>query len=159
MDTQGRICVSHGQRRYRLVRACKDEYVEALLGGLMMSVDEPMGMHGSIGFMRYDGSSECHQTTCNAPIAKHASDFALLSDILSTLYRWFHMEVARFNCEHTILLINGVEGLLKGCEWIIQPVAQQAFMDVNSAAEKTRPAEEMEGELLALGADLDKLIE
>lgn len=108
-------------------------------------------------FMRYSGASERYQTTRNALIAQYASDFAPLSDFVGMLYHWFYMEIARFNYAHAALLIKGMEDFLKGPEWIMRPVAQQAFMDANRAAEKMRPVEEVDGELRALGVNLDKL--
>ena len=106
-------------------------------------------------FMRYSGASERYQTTRNALIAQYASDFAPLSDFEGMLNRWFSMEIERFNYDHAALVIKGIEDFLKGPEWIMRPVAQQAFMDANKAAEKMRPLDELDGELRALGIDMD----
>ena len=37
----------------------------------------------------------------------------------------------------------------------MRPIAQQAFMDANKAAEKMRPLDELDGELKELGIDMD----
>ena len=108
-------------------------------------------------FMRYSGASERYQTTRNALIAQYASDFAPLSDFDGMLNRWFSSEIDRFNYDHAALVIKGMEDFLKGPEWIMQPVAQQAFMDANRAAEKMRPITELADELASLGVDLDKI--
>lgn len=106
-------------------------------------------------FMRYSGASERYQTTRNALIAQYASDFAPLSDFEGMLNRWFSMEIERFNYDHAALVIKGIEDFLEGPEWIMRPVAQKAFMDANKAAEKMRPLDELDGELKALGIDMD----
>ena len=71
------------------------------------------------------------------------------------LNRAFFLEITRFNYDHAELVVKGIEDFLKGPEWIMRPVAQQAFMDANKAAEKMRPLDELDGELRALGIDMD----
>lgn len=42
-------------RTYNLLALAKDEYVDAFIGGSMMSIDEPSDMYERMGFMRFDG--------------------------------------------------------------------------------------------------------
>lgn len=108
-------------------------------------------------FMRYSGASERYQTTRNALIAQYASDFAPLSDFEGMVNKAFFLEITRFNYDHAALVVKGLEDFLKGPEWIMGPVAQQAFMDANRLAEKMHPLAEIDSELKALGVDLDKI--
>ena len=108
-------------------------------------------------FMRYSGASERYQTTRNAFIAQYANNFAPLSDFEGMVNKAFFLEITRFNYDHAALVVRGLEDFLKGPEWIMAPVAQQAFMDANRTAEKMRPISELEDELRSLGVDLDKI--
>lgn len=108
-------------------------------------------------FMRYSGASERYQTTRNAFIAQYASDFAPLSDFESMVNKAFFLEITRFNYDHAALVVRGLEDFLKGPEYIMEPVAQQAFMDANKAAEKMKAISELDDELRLLGVDLDKI--
>lgn len=108
-------------------------------------------------FMRYSGASERYQTTRNAFIAQFASDFAPLSDFEGMVNKAFFLEITRFNYDHASLVVRGLEDFLKGPEWIMQPVAQKAFMDANRAAEKMKPISELDDALLSLGVNLDRI--
>lgn len=108
-------------------------------------------------FMRYSGASERYQTTRNSLIAQYAADFAPLSDFEGMINKAFFLEITRFNYDHAALVVKGLEDFLKGPEWIMEPVAQQAFMDANRMAEKMQPIAEIDGELKSLGVDLDKI--
>lgn len=126
-------------------RRCKPEFIT--LNGICI-------WHLSF-HMRYNAAQERYQMTRNCLIDQYASDFAPLSDFNDQIRRAFRMEMEKFNYQNAELVLQGIEDFLKGPEWIMQPVAQKAFMDANKHAEKLRPIAEMKDELRALGIEPD----
>ena len=107
--------------------------------------------------IRYSAAQERYQMTRNCFIDQFASDFAPLADFVGQMTSSFEMEVNKFNYADASLILDGFEDFLKGPEWIMEPVAQQAFMDANRRAEKFVPISECRDELEALGIDVDGL--
>lgn len=107
--------------------------------------------------MRYNAAQERYQMTRNCLIDQYASDFAPMSDFAKQIRGAFNLELSKFNYTNAELVLQGIEDFLKGPDWIMQPVAQKAFMDANKNAEKLRPIDEMRDELSELGIDVDAL--
>ena len=107
--------------------------------------------------MRYNAAQERYQMTRNCLIDQYASDFAPMSDFIKQTRAIFNLELNKFNYLNAELVLQGIEDFLKGPEWIMQPVAQKAFMDANKNAEKLRPFDEICGELAALGVEVSEL--
>lgn len=107
--------------------------------------------------MRYNAAQERYQMTRNLLIDQYASDIAPLSRTSEQIAHAFYTEINKFNYDNAELVLQGIEDFLKGPEWIMQPVAQMAFMDANKHAERLRPISEMSGELAALGVDLSTM--
>lgn len=103
--------------------------------------------------LRYNAAQERYQMTRNCLIDQYASDFAPLSDFNKQIEKAFREELCKFNYTNAELILKGIEDFLKGPEWIMQPVAQQAFMDANKESEKLVPLEELNEELNKLGVD------
>ena len=108
-------------------------------------------------YMRYNAAQECYQTTRNSLINSFTTDMAPLSDFEKQIDTAFRRELSRFNYKDAALILQGFEDFLAGPEWIMQPVAQKAFMDANKASDKTAPLSEIYDEAKSLGVDLDKL--
>ncbi len=107
--------------------------------------------------MRYNAAQERYQMTRNCLIDQFASNFAPMSEFSRQIRGTFNLELSKFNYANAELVLQAIEDFLKGPEWIMQPVAQKAFMDANKNSEKLRPIEEMRDELLELGVDVDGL--
>lgn len=107
--------------------------------------------------MRYNAAQERYQMTRNCFIDQFTSDFAPLSDFEGQMARALKLELDKFNYTNAELILDGFEDFLKGPEWIMQPVAQKAFMDANKNSEKMRPFSELSDEARALGVDLDDI--
>lgn len=107
--------------------------------------------------LRYNAAQERYQTTRNQLIDAYTWDFAPLSNFNKQIKEAFEMEVTKFNYTNAALLLDGLEDFLKGPEWIMQPVAQKAFMDANKHAEKLVPFEDAKEELEKLGVDVNEL--
>lgn len=107
--------------------------------------------------MRYNAAQERYQMTRNCLIDQYVSDFAPLSNFRKQIRNAFVLEIEKFNYKNAELILRGVEDFLKGPEWIMQPVAQAAFMDANKNSEKLLPIEDLQRELTAIGVDSDQL--
>ncbi len=107
--------------------------------------------------MRYNAAQERYQMTRNCLIDSYTSDFAPASDFRKQIRNAFVLEVEKFNYQNAELVLRGVEDFLKGPEWIMQPVAQKAFMDANRDAEKLQPIEDLADEITKLGIDFNQL--
>lgn len=107
--------------------------------------------------LRYNAAQERYQMTRNMLVDQYASEIAPMSDTLAQISDAFRMEMEKFNYANAELVLQGIEDFLKGPEWLMQPVAQQAFMDANKHAEKLRPISEMTDELAELGVDLARM--
>lgn len=105
--------------------------------------------------IRYSAAQERYQMTRNCFIDQFASDFAPLSDFEGQMRRAFQMEINKFNYDDASLILDGFEDFLKGPEWIMRPVAQQAFMDANKKAGRFVPLAECSEELASLGVDFE----
>lgn len=105
--------------------------------------------------IRYSAAQERYQMTRNCFIDQFTSDFAPKSDFEKQMIDNFYMELNKFNYKNASLILDGFEDFLKGPEWIMQPVAQKAFMDANKNAEKLVPIAQCREELEALGVDVD----
>lgn len=107
--------------------------------------------------MRYNAAQERYQMTRNCLIDQYASNFAPLADFNKQIRSAFVLELNKFNYKNAELVLQGVEDFLKGPEWIMQPVAQKAFMDANKNSEKLVPIDDLRDELTELGVDVDDL--
>ena len=107
--------------------------------------------------MRYNAAQERYQMTRNCLIDQYVSDFAPLADFNKQIRSAFVLELNKFNYKNAELVLQGVEDFLKGPEWIMQPVAQKAFMDANKNSEKLVPIDDLRDELMELGVDADDL--
>lgn len=107
--------------------------------------------------MRYNAAQERYQMTRNCLIDQYTSDFAPLSDFNKQIRSAFVLELNKFNYKNAELVLQGIEDFLKGPEWIMQPVAQKAFMDANKNSEKLAPIDCLRDELNELGVDVDGL--
>lgn len=107
--------------------------------------------------MRYNAAQERYQMTRNCLIDQYASDFAPLADFNKQIRSAFVLELNKFNYKNAELILQAIEDFLKGPEWIMQPVAQKAFMDANKNSEKLQPIAELKDQLVALGIDIDDL--
>lgn len=108
-------------------------------------------------YMRYNAAQECYQTTRNSLINSFTTGMAPQSNFEKQIDTAFRRELARFNYTNAELILTGMEDFLKGPEWIMQPVAQQAFMDANKNAEKHVPFEELEDQCKKIGCDIKEL--
>lgn len=125
-------------------RRCKPEFIT--MNGICIW---HMAFH-----MRYNAAQERYQMVRNCFIDQAASDFAPLSDFRENFIQMVLMELRKFNYENAELAVRGLEDFLRGPDWIMQPVAQKAFMDANRDAEKTKPLEEVIEEAKEYGVDL-----
>lgn len=108
-------------------------------------------------YMRYNAAQECYQTTRNSLINSFITDMAPLCDFEKKIDTAFRRELSKFNYKDAALILKGFEDFLEGPEWIMQPVAQKAFMDANKASDKCCPLNKICDEAKKLGVDLDKL--
>lgn len=108
-------------------------------------------------FMRYNASQECYQGPRNSLIDKYASDFAPLSDIDGYIRELFFTRLQRFAYMDAELVVRALEDFLKGPEWIMEPVAEKAFLDGCRESEKFFPIADMKDELAAVGVDFSGL--
>ena len=108
-------------------------------------------------YMRYSAAQECYQTTRNSLINHFTTGMAPKSDFEKQIDEAFKRELARFNYTNAALILDGLEDFLKGPEWIMQPVAQQAFMDANKRAEKYVSLDELVKQAAEIGCDLSGL--
>ena len=108
-------------------------------------------------YMRYNAAQECYQTTRNSLINSFTTDMAPLCDFEKKIDTAFRRELSKFNYKDAALILKGFEDFLEGPEWIMQPVAQKAFMDANKASDKCCPLNKICDEAKKLGVDLDKL--
>lgn len=108
-------------------------------------------------YMRYNAAQECYQTTRNSLINSFTTDMAPLSDFEKKIDTAFRRELSKFNYKDAALILKGFEDFLEGPEWIMQPVAQKAFMNANMASDKCCPLNKIYDEAKKLGVDLDKL--
>lgn len=105
--------------------------------------------------VRYSAAQERYQMTRNCLIDQFASDFAPLSDFEGQMKNSFNMEINKFNYADASLILDGFEDFLRGPEWIMRPVAQEAFMGANRRADRFVPIAECREELEALGIDVE----
>lgn len=105
-------------------------------------------------YMRYNAAQECYQTTRNSLINRYATGMAPKSDFLGQIDKAFRRELSRFNYKNAALILQGLEDFLKGPDWIMQPVAQKAFMDSNKASEKLVSFNQLVNEAKLIGYDL-----
>lgn len=108
-------------------------------------------------YMRYNAAQECYQTTRNSLINSFTTDMAPLCDFEKKIDTAFRRELSKFNYKDAALILKGFEDFLEGPEWIMQPVAQKAFMYANKASDKCCPLNKICDEAKKLGVDLDKL--
>lgn len=108
-------------------------------------------------YMRYNAAQECYQTTRNSLINSFTTDMAPLSQFEKKIDTAFRMELARFNYKDAALILQGFEDFLKGPDWIMQPVAQRAFMEANKKSGKYTPLSTLSDEAKELGIDLKEL--
>lgn len=106
---------------------------------------------------RYSAAVERYQTTRNAFIAQAITGMAEESDFLTELHHNVQLELKKFNYTNAELALDGFEDYLKGPEFIMQPVAEQRFMDANRNAEKLVPFEQLKDEIAELGFDLSEI--
>lgn len=106
---------------------------------------------------RYSAAQERYQMTRNCFIDQFVSDIAPQADFMGSMKRAFRAELNKFNYSNAELILRGFEDFLKGPSWIMQPNAQQAFMDANRDAEKLVPFAELESKLEDLGIALSEL--
>jgi galactofuranosylgalactofuranosylrhamnosyl-N-acetylglucosaminyl-diphospho-decaprenol beta-1,5/1,6-galactofuranosyltransferase len=109
-------------------------------------------------YLRYSAPQERYQMVRNCFINRFASGYAPLSNIedgqLDTLFK---IELRKFNYTNAELVLRGFEDFLKGPQWIMQPVAQQAFLSACRDAEKLVPLEELAERASSLGVDLSQV--
>lgn len=108
-------------------------------------------------YMRYNAAQECYQTTRNSLINSFTTDMASLSNFEKQIDGAFRKELSRFNYKDAALILQGLEDFLAGPDWIMQPIAQQAFMSANKNADKYKALSEIYGEAKGLGVDLNDL--
>lgn len=106
-------------------------------------------------YMRYSAGQECYQTTRNSLINSFTTGMAPKSDFEKQIDEAFRRELARYNYKNAELILDGIEDFLKGPEWIMKPVAQQAFMDANKKAEKYVPFKDLITQASEIGCDLN----
>lgn len=106
---------------------------------------------------RYNAAQERYQMTRNCLIDQFATDIAPKTDFIAEFTRAFQLDLKKFNYKDAELTLQGFEDFLKGPEWIMQPVAQEAFMAANRNAEKLKPLEEIREDAARLGVDIDQL--
>lgn len=106
---------------------------------------------------RYNAAQERYQMTRNCFIDQFVSDFAPASDFVGQMTKAFKLELRKFNYTNAALILDGFEDFLKGPEWIMQPVAMDAFMSANKRSEKLKPIAEAQEELAELGVNLGDL--
>ncbi|MDO4538604.1 MAG: glycosyltransferase, partial [Coriobacteriales bacterium] len=107
--------------------------------------------------MRYSAAQERYQMIRNCFIDQYASSFAPLSDFEAKLKRALELELKKYNYSDAELILKGFEDFLRGPAWIMQPVAQQAFMDANAQAEHLKPFSELAADVAELGIDLNSI--
>lgn len=106
---------------------------------------------------RYSAAQERYQMTRNCLIDQFVSDIAPQADFVGSMERAFYAELKKFNYDSAELILRGFEDFLKGPSWIMDPNAQQAFMDANRDAEKLIPFEHLAAQLEELGVRLSEL--
>ena len=106
---------------------------------------------------RYNAAQERYQMTRNCLIGQFVSNIAPHADFIGSMKKAFESELRKFNYANAELILKGFEDFLEGPSWIMQPRAQQAFMDANRDAEKLIPFEELVSQLDDLGIKLSEL--
>ena len=104
--------------------------------------------------MRYSAAQERYQMVRNTLIDRFTTGFAPMADFVGSFEDMVTKELQKFNYDNAELAIKGFEDFLRGPEWIMQPVAEQAFMDANRSAEKLIPFDELFAQARELGVDL-----
>lgn len=107
--------------------------------------------------LRYNAAQERYQMTRNCFIDSFVSDIAPAKEFEDQLDKAVQLELKKFNYRNAELILQGFEDFLKGPEWIMQPVAQKAFMDANKNAEKLEPFDQLYNDALDAGTDLHGL--
>lgn len=106
---------------------------------------------------RYNAAQERYQMTRNCLIDQFTSDIAPHADFIGSMEKAFEAELRKFNYDNAELILKGFEDFLEGPSWIMQPNAQQAFMDANQNAEKLVPFDELMPQLDELGIKISEL--
>lgn len=109
-----------------------------------------MGFH-----QRYNAAVERYQTTRNTMIAQAVTGMAQESDFLLELEHNLFLELKKFNYTNARLLLDGFEDFLKGPEYIMQPVAEEAFMRANRVKEQMLDFDDLQKVLDEEGIGLD----
>lgn len=104
--------------------------------------------------MRYSAAQERYQMVRNTLIDQFTTGFGSEADFIGSFEEMVTKELHKFNYTNAELAIKGLEDFLKGPEWIMQPVAEQAFMDANRTCEKLVPFDELFEQAKELGVDL-----
>lgn len=106
---------------------------------------------------RYNAAQERYQMTRNCLIDQFTTDIAPRTDFMAEFRRAFELDLKKFNYKDAELTLRGIEDFLKGPEWIMQPVAEDAFMAANRDAEKLLPLDQIKRQAAELGVDLDQI--
>ena len=106
--------------------------------------------------MRYSAAQERYQMVRNTLIDHYTTGFGGDADFMGAFEKMVTRELHKFNYTNAELAIKGLEDFLKGPEWIMQPVAEQAFMDANRTCEKLIPFPELFEQAKELGVDLNE---
>lgn len=106
---------------------------------------------------RYNAAQERYQMTRNCLIDQFTTDIAPRTDFMAEFLRAFQLDLKKFNYTDAALTLRGIEDFLKGPEWIMQPVAQEAFMSANREAEKLLPLDQIKKQAAELGVDLERV--
>lgn len=106
--------------------------------------------------MRYSPAQERYQMVRNVFIDSFTTGFAPMSNFMGKFREYVQWELQKFNYTNAELAIKGFEDFLKGPQWIMQPVAEQAFMAANRESEQLLPLEELIEQARELGVDLTK---
>lgn len=104
--------------------------------------------------MRYNAAQERYQTVRNSMINQLTTGMAPSSDFLSCFKGAVRQELWKFNYTNAELALKGFEDFLKGPDWIMGNVAQEAFMTANREAEKLVPLTDLYDEADGLGVNL-----
>lgn len=107
--------------------------------------------------LRYNAAQERYQMTRNCLIDQFTTDIAPRTDFMAEFGRAFQLDLKKYNYKDAELTLRGIEDFLKGPEWIMRPVAQDAFMAANRDAEKLLPLDQIRDQAAALGVDIDHL--
>ena len=107
---------------------------------------------------RYSAAVERYQMPRNVLIGQFTTSMAPLSDFIGDIKLSIELELKKFNYTNAELILDALEDFMKGPSFIMEPgAAERSYLEHLKKAEKLLPLEELKGQALELGVDIDAI--